>query len=140
MSYQQQTSQQAGQHPLSSDTGTSDRPPSTLVETLGHRRFTEFCDACRRYRYIGLCYGSPGVGKTLSARHYANWEKVQTYLSHQPQSKPLFKEVSKSSVAFYTAPVVAIPSHLEREKGKARRLLHDAAIERARRYEHVRMI
>jgi DNA transposition AAA+ family ATPase len=80
------------------------------------------------------------VGKTLSARHYANWEKVQTYWSHQHQSKPLFKEVSKSSAAFYTAPVVAIPSHLEREIAKARRLLHDAAIERARRYEHVRMI
>jgi DNA transposition AAA+ family ATPase len=110
------------------------------VETLEHRRFAEFCDACKKYRYIGLCYGSPGVGKTLSARHYANGEKVQTYWSHQPQSKPLFKEVSKSSVAFYTAPVVAIPSHLEPEIGKARRLLHDAAIERARRYEHVRMI
>jgi DNA transposition AAA+ family ATPase len=110
------------------------------VETLEHRRFAEFCDACKKYRYIGLCYGSPGVGKTLSARHYANWERVQTYWSHQSQSKPLFKEVSKSSVAFYTAPVVATPSHLEREIEKARRLLHHAAIDRARRYEHLRMM
>ena len=138
--HQQKSPQQRSQHPLSNGPGTNSAcPTAVVVETLEHRRFAEFCDACKKYRYIGLCYGSPGVGKTLSARHYANWENVQAYWNHQCRTKALLKEVSKGSVAFYTSPVVSSPIHLERDIAKTRSLLHDAAIERARRYEDARM-
>jgi Cdc6-like AAA superfamily ATPase len=75
----------------------------------------EFCDACRRYRYIGLCYGAPGIGKTLSALHYSRSEKVVSrdrWSFETTDGLPL-------DTAFYTPSIVNTPSMVRAEIKRA---------------------
>ena len=61
------------------DAGAASREPppdANFIVTKEYRRFTEFADAVRRECYIGLCYGQPGVGKTLLARRYSCWHEL----------------------------------------------------------------
>src|SRR6218665_3664629 len=39
-----------------------------FIVTKEHRRFTEFANAVRKEKTIGICHGAAGVGKTNSAR------------------------------------------------------------------------
>ncbi|MDR3692091.1 MAG: AAA family ATPase [Fimbriimonas sp.] len=80
-----------------------------MVETLEHRRFVEFCDACRRYRYIGLCFGAPGVGKTLSARHYSRFEAVKD----SDRRTACIAEGAPPDTVFYTPSVVNTPRTID---------------------------
>ena len=88
---------------------------SEFVVTTEHRRFAEFCDACRRYRYIGLCYGAPGVGKTLAARRYANWENIEAHLPVRDASTEALTTLLESHTIVYTPPVVNTPAQVERD-------------------------
>ena len=85
---------------------------SDVAITTEHRRFAEFCDACRRYGYIGVCYGTPGVGKTLSARYYANWHQVEAYTPYQCASDAELAAVLGSNTIFYTPKVVNSPRQI----------------------------
>ena len=104
---------------------TSSAAGAGFIETKQYRRFREFCDACRRDQYIGLCHGPPGVGKTLSARHYANWETLERYRPDAPDGPVTLDQVKGSAVVFYTPPVVVtspgrLPNDIERLRGLLR--------------------
>jgi hypothetical protein len=93
------------------------------VNTLEHRRFAEFCDACRRYRYIGLCYGPSGVGKTLSAKRYSRWDRFR-------EAVPWRAECSEGpalDTVFYTPSVVNSPGRIEADVSRSRTKLKDLA-------------
>lgn len=48
-----------------------------FIITKEYKRFAEFCKACIKEKYMGLCYGPAGVGKSMSAVQFAKWGKVE---------------------------------------------------------------
>ena len=88
----------------------------SFVVTKEYRRFVEFCDACRRHRYIGLCYGPPGIGKTQSARRYAQWDLLEPYLHRffrNADERPAV-DWGLCRTIIYTAPVANSPTQIAR--------------------------
>src|SRR5271155_5074457 len=97
---------------LNATTTSSELP--VFVETVEYKRFVEFCEACRRFQYIGLCYGPPGVGKTLSARRYAHWDEIlaANLFYGDPDAPELVRKVVKGGSIFYTVSVVNAPKQV----------------------------
>jgi DNA transposition AAA+ family ATPase len=88
-----------------------------FIVTKEYRRFAEFCDACRRERYIGLCYGPPGVGKTLSARHYARWEALGPILERRSfwHDFPTRPDLADCRTILFTPSVTTTPKRVDDE-------------------------
>src|SRR5215218_2329230 len=91
----------------------------TFLVTKEYRRFAEFADACRRYHYIGVCYGAPGVGKTLSARHFARWDDVEDGLTEQRTTlgADIPPDLADCHTLVYTPKVATTPRRLSEDLG-----------------------
>jgi DNA transposition AAA+ family ATPase len=85
---------------------------SDFIETTQYYQFVELCASCQQYRYMGLCYGDAGVGKTFSARYYTQWDQTERWLAgaleHQVRTEQL-------RMAFYTPDVLMSAKRFEQE-------------------------
>jgi DNA transposition AAA+ family ATPase len=81
-----------------------------FIVTKEHRRFVEFANAVRQHRYIGLCFGPAGVGKTLSARRYARWDEAEPIIEHgdipEAEDTGLQGKLARSRTVFHTPAVL----------------------------------
>jgi DNA transposition AAA+ family ATPase len=109
-------------------TGEGDGPDPSgngHFETKEHKLFREFADAVRRECYIGLCYGSPGVGKSESAKKYANWDLLQPHMTGNGDSPPGNEHPPPHALSaraiLYTPAVDNNPARVAKELG----YLHD---------------
>ena len=96
--------------------GVGGRLWSGFVKTKEHRRFVEFCEACRRSRRIGICYGVSGVGKTQSARQYTQWDEIEPLLSWHGVVQPrLSADNPRPSAAFYAPTATVTARQMEKD-------------------------
>jgi len=104
-----------------------------FVETREHRRFVEFCEACRRERYIGLCFGPPGVGKTISAHRYSRWDVLASHTYASTIDDEQLAAIAAQPTLLYTPAVVNAPGSVRSGLEAAAARLLDAAREPGRR-------
>lgn len=90
--------------------GSFDR--QKFIPTKEHHRFEEFADACEQYRYIGLCYGKPGVGKSFSAQYYSRWEVFKHYKLIDQLDEHAKKALKNCRAIMYTASVINTPKRI----------------------------
>ena len=93
-----------------------------FIGTKEHRRFVEFADTVRRRATIGLCYGSAGVGKTVSARRYSRWDAIEAVIETHPPRHPeeahATAALHRARTVLYTPPVGATLKQIAADVGQ----------------------
>lgn len=87
----------------------------SFVRTREHALFREFCDAVAHYRYIGVCVGPPGVGKTVSALRYSGWDLLESCFPRRAWDGTAPPEAASLSAVLYTPTVVNRPQQVARD-------------------------
>ncbi|MFE3054806.1 AAA family ATPase [Nocardia sp. NPDC059239] len=94
-----------------------------FIATKEHRRFVEFADVVKREQTIGICYGPAGIGKTLSATHYARWDTAEpllrTWGPRAESDHDVYAALDDARTVLYT-PIVAAPVRQLRDDLKLR--------------------
>ncbi len=91
-----------------------ERTASDFLITKEYHKFEEFCNSCFRERYIGLCHGVPGVGKTLSAKYYAQLDSLEKFnlATKKTTKKVLAPKILTNQTIFYTANILNTPKRI----------------------------
>jgi DNA transposition AAA+ family ATPase len=89
------------------------KQPTAFLETKAHSRFVEFAEACIEHRYIGVCYGRPGVGKTRSAWEFAQWIDDSRYVLNEEIAPELRSRIPDIRAVCITAKVSNTPKTLD---------------------------
>lgn len=77
----------------------------------------------RRSHTIGLCFGAAGVGKTVSARRYAHWDKAHDLLTdwgpRADNDAKIYAALAKSRTVLYAQGVLTTTRLLRHDLGQA---------------------
>ena len=92
-----------------------------FILTKEYKKFEEFCNSCKDYSYIGLCYGIPGIGKTLSAIKYSNWNETSNFydinftkIINDPASLNNIPDILYCDTILVTAAPTNTPSRIDK--------------------------
>ena len=101
-----------------------------FIRTPEYIWFDEFVQTCQHYRYIGICHGPAGVGKTWAARYYSRWDQASARIRnayHQPHLALPCSQQPGAKAIYYTCSVTNTPRQLRDDLATHFDLFHQSS-------------